>query len=127
MKCLQTQYFLIFLAAFVWAEWLFAVATDFIISLPGDSRNHQIIAAIKLNPNTFTINTAILIPAIVYSIDYTFSSILCLLGLRNRNLLALVTTVIDDRDIAIPAIIGLKSPPVNGNKTPAAMGIPNVL
>jgi len=44
-------------------------AIDFTSSLRGESRNHQMIAAIKLNPNTFTINTVILMPAIVYSID----------------------------------------------------------
>jgi hypothetical protein len=38
-----------------------------------------------------------------------------------------VTTVTDERAIAAPAITGLNNHPVNGNKIPAAIGIPKLL
>jgi len=49
------------------------------------------------------------------------------LGLNKRKRLALVTTVTEDKDMAKPANMGLNNMPVNGNKTPAATGIPKVL
>lgn len=48
-------------------------------------------------------------------------------GLYKRKRFALVTTVTDDNDIAAPAMIGLRSQPVNGNSNPAATGIPREL
>ena len=46
---------------------------------------------------------------------------------NNRSRLAFMTTVTDDKDIAAPAITGLKSQPVKGKNTPAATGIPKLL
>jgi len=50
-----------------------------------------------------------------------------LFGVYKRKRFALDTTVMEDKDIAAPAMIGLSNHPVNGNNNPAAMGIPNEL